>query len=368
VVASCADGVRSGHETDIDCGGDSCPPCFNGNTCAVSRDCYSASCSDGVCCNSPCDGTCVSCNQPGYNLGRCIPLPAESSDSLCVAESPASCGLSGLCDGFGNCAKYPPGRACTLLGACTSGHFATEGVCDGQGTCQPPQEVDCSPYMCGGFGCRDSCTIDADCVPPATCMTGSCVVASSGSGSGGTTAMTGNSDSLFSTDGFGMNTAWMGAVYTASWGTGNIAPRTPAVTFVGKQVCVSGTVPADPTNTGANGVLVGWNLSQARGRTTAAAWTPTGTTGVAITLSGTVTGAVVQIDEVTQKTSWCYPLTTTSPTMIPWTSFNTTCYNLSDPRSAAFSPITPIRDIAIIIGSRITATSFSFCWINAAPY
>jgi hypothetical protein len=195
---------------------------------------------------------------------------------------------------------------------------------------------------------------------------GSTIIVGTGTGSGGTAATTGGTDSLFSTAGYGMNTDWMGYVYTSQWGTATIAPLTPGTPLVGNQVCVNGSVPADPTNTGASGILVGWNLSQARTSTTPATWTPTGT-GVAITLSTMVTGARVQIEDATQKMTWCYNLTGPT-TMIPWAMFNTTCYNLADPKSAAFSPTTPIRDIAVEIPASSTTIPFNFCWINAARY
>jgi hypothetical protein len=45
----CSDGVVSGSETDVDCGGAACSPCANGQTCAVSADCSSGRCDAGMC-------------------------------------------------------------------------------------------------------------------------------------------------------------------------------------------------------------------------------------------------------------------------------------------------------------------------------
>ncbi|MEM9693356.1 MAG: hypothetical protein AAGA56_12480 [Myxococcota bacterium] len=45
--SSCGDGVRNGNETDVDCGGDTCPPCSNGLACEVGSDCISGRCDVG---------------------------------------------------------------------------------------------------------------------------------------------------------------------------------------------------------------------------------------------------------------------------------------------------------------------------------
>jgi hypothetical protein len=63
---TCADGVRNGTESDVDCGG-SCPRCADGKTCAGRADCLSARCDAGRCqtcaidadCGSDANGPCV---------------------------------------------------------------------------------------------------------------------------------------------------------------------------------------------------------------------------------------------------------------------------------------------------------------------
>lgn len=72
--ASCADGVRNGTETDIDCGG-SCRPCNNGKTCTLALDCSSGVCSGNTCLPPNCgdgiknsDETDIDC---GGSCGRC---------------------------------------------------------------------------------------------------------------------------------------------------------------------------------------------------------------------------------------------------------------------------------------------------------
>jgi hypothetical protein len=41
---SCHDFIRNGDETDIDCGGATCPACGDGQVCAVAQDCASGNC------------------------------------------------------------------------------------------------------------------------------------------------------------------------------------------------------------------------------------------------------------------------------------------------------------------------------------
>jgi hypothetical protein len=164
-----------------------------------------------------------------------------------------------------------------------------------------------------------------------------------------------------------MNTAWMGYVFTSKWGAATISPMTPTVPFPpGKQICATGSVPADLT--GANGALVGWNINQAKASTTEGSWTPTGT-GVSITLSGMTTGLRLQIEDgSTPAKQWC--VIVNSPTVkAPWTMFNTMCYG-GDPTAAAnaFNPATPIKKIEVVVPSGSVATNFNFCWIDATPY
>ena len=46
--ATCFDHVQDGTESGVDCGG-YCPPCAEGNTCRISRDCASGRCAQGIC-------------------------------------------------------------------------------------------------------------------------------------------------------------------------------------------------------------------------------------------------------------------------------------------------------------------------------
>lgn len=62
--ATCADNIKNGQETDIDCGGPACPPCANGKTCLQPGDCASGLCSGGTCVSClPFGGVCTTNGQ-----------------------------------------------------------------------------------------------------------------------------------------------------------------------------------------------------------------------------------------------------------------------------------------------------------------
>ena len=48
-IASCADGIKNGLETGIDCGGPYCPPCEVGLSCLYDSDCAQGTCMANIC-------------------------------------------------------------------------------------------------------------------------------------------------------------------------------------------------------------------------------------------------------------------------------------------------------------------------------
>jgi hypothetical protein len=48
-AASCTDGIKNQDETDVDCGGLTCPPCAEGLHCVKNSDCLKAKCTAGIC-------------------------------------------------------------------------------------------------------------------------------------------------------------------------------------------------------------------------------------------------------------------------------------------------------------------------------
>ncbi|HEX3695007.1 MAG TPA: PA14 domain-containing protein [Polyangia bacterium] len=145
-----------------------------GSACLRSTDCTSDNCVEGICCNSPCTGMCVTCAAPG-NLGRCQPAPVGSDPrNDCPDEGLLSCGRDGFCDGAGGCRRYPAGAICHQP-TCAGTSLTTAALCDGTGTCLIAAEQSCAPFLCGADQmCKSSCATDADCLAPNTCQAGTC--------------------------------------------------------------------------------------------------------------------------------------------------------------------------------------------------
>ncbi|MBN2160945.1 MAG: cadherin-like beta sandwich domain-containing protein [Spirochaetes bacterium] len=102
----CDDGVTNGNETDIDCGGGTCPDCAATLHCVTASDCISNVCSGGFC-QFP------TCSDSTHNN--------EGSHT----ESDVDCG--GSCVGEGK--PCSDGKICSSGTDCLSGH-CNEGICE----------------------------------------------------------------------------------------------------------------------------------------------------------------------------------------------------------------------------------------------
>ncbi|MDI1431852.1 hypothetical protein [Polyangium sorediatum] len=118
VTASSSSGATSSSSSGGAGGGE------NGQSCIEAPECLSGFCVDGVCCDTPCNGACVSCARP-TRLGTCTNLPLQEED-------PGSCTLTKACDGAGVC-KSKNGQTCTSNGECLS----DKCVGGAPKTCQP---------------------------------------------------------------------------------------------------------------------------------------------------------------------------------------------------------------------------------------
>ncbi|HEY3352169.1 MAG TPA: hypothetical protein VGQ83_02895 [Polyangia bacterium] len=159
-ASSCADGARSGTETDVDCGGGACPACANGKSCTAGTDCQSGLCASQVCAAPPsscADGvkngteTDVDCGGgcPPCGVGQFCHVAADCQGGRCqlglCAGPPSTCGdlvvdyaQGEQCDDGMQC---DDGTSCTLPAACA-------GI--GTGACLPR----------GGDGCSATCQIE----------------------------------------------------------------------------------------------------------------------------------------------------------------------------------------------------------------
>jgi len=94
---SCLDGVKSGEETDIDCGGE-CGPCATGLGCSSRADCEQGECLSELCQAPSCSDMLWNGDELAMDCGGscpACPIGSPCSDPI-ECEAPAEC-LGGLC-------------------------------------------------------------------------------------------------------------------------------------------------------------------------------------------------------------------------------------------------------------------------------
>lgn len=136
----------------------------NGKACTSAATCASGFCVDGVCCDTGCDGACVSCNQAG-RAGKCSPYLAGTDPQGECGKGTGVCkstcdGVSGCgfpstsvscdkcltCDGYGSCSFYD--YTCPIRGG-AGGSYPTGGA---GGYVYPTGGVGGYVYPTGGSG------------------------------------------------------------------------------------------------------------------------------------------------------------------------------------------------------------------------
>jgi Ca2+-binding RTX toxin-like protein len=131
---TCADGIRNGAETGLDCGGGTCEACLVGAFCAKDRDCaLGSSCRAGVC-QATCDGcAAAACDSAG--LCTACEAPAQLVDGRCVAPCPSGSIHGGLPAADGRCI-CTPGTYLSADGASCSDCTADCASCGPGGLCE----------------------------------------------------------------------------------------------------------------------------------------------------------------------------------------------------------------------------------------
>lgn len=92
---TCADLVKNGDETAVDCGG-SCEPCAKGPDCTVGTDCASGVCNAGACAPARCDDGVKNGSESDVDCGRgCLPCELHR---VCVDDDDCATGeCAGRC-------------------------------------------------------------------------------------------------------------------------------------------------------------------------------------------------------------------------------------------------------------------------------
>ena len=169
VPGSCGDLTLNGSETDVDCGGPMCSKCADDLDCNVAGDCQSNNCDAGACKAGTCLDMILNNTQLGETDVDCggTTCPACAFDKTCDVN--ADC-IGGVCTGD-KCAA-----TCTDT-AKNQDESDTDcgGVCD---DCVIGDDcntaADCESNFCGTGKCT-ACNADAQCAGAEYCSAGVCI-------------------------------------------------------------------------------------------------------------------------------------------------------------------------------------------------
>ena len=196
---TCTDGKKNGSETDIDCGGGTCPTCAKGKGCSNSTDCVSGVCAAGKCLEATCTDTvkngaetdvdCGGGTCPACAAGKGCAKAADCKSGVCNAGKclAASCtdtvknGVETDVDcGGGTCPACAMSKGCAKAADCKSGVCSagkcvaascTDGIKNGSET-----DTDCGGGSCSPCIAGKGCGGGADC-KSGVCTAGKCVSA-----------------------------------------------------------------------------------------------------------------------------------------------------------------------------------------------
>ena len=200
VTDTCFDGVASGDETDVDCGGSCAAGCGLDQSCNVNGDCASNDCRvDNTCSVDPCSDGAQNGDETGQDCGGSCPLDCAVGEGclgngdcisgfcntgtmLCVATHCEDAALSGDesdVDCGGSCSVCASGQDCNIPADCSTGACSVidgtcvdrcvDGVTNGSET-----DIDCGG-MIGAGGCFVRCTPGQACDTYEDCDGGDCV-------------------------------------------------------------------------------------------------------------------------------------------------------------------------------------------------
>lgn len=144
----------------------------NGKPCATLLECASGNCTDGVCCNSSCDGQCEACNLQNQ-VGTCSFVVGEPVAPRPPCDGTPPC--QGACAGGSDFCAYPGASVSCAPASCTGDVATPAAGCDNAGQCASAASSPCNPYACDATSgaCKTVCVSDNDCSQGAVCDTGS---------------------------------------------------------------------------------------------------------------------------------------------------------------------------------------------------
>jgi hypothetical protein len=210
------------------------------------------------------------------------------------------------------------------------------------------------------------CNADDDPLPTATGGGGATPPLAGGNNTGGAGGATAGSLDVRE-GGYLVAPPWQGYAWTASSATGStITPPNYSDLVAATRLCASGSVAAmaDYSGTG----MIGVNLNQAQDGTDppVQTWTPTSIASGGVTVNVHNAGGStirVQIQAPGGATDgtkrWCAPVTAFDQAVtIPWSDFNTMCWNN---QGAAYAGEALESVIIIVPGGNQAVVAFDFC-------
>ncbi len=142
----CANFIKDGSETDVDCGGPMCAPCIFGRNCAHGSDCESSVCLNNECQPPTCDDQIKNGSEVDTDCGgEAVP---DAGPHIC-----APCGDGAKCTGDLDCKS----QICLRSGTCGP-NLCDDKVKDNQET-----DVDCGGKVCPRCPAGKMCLRAEDC-------------------------------------------------------------------------------------------------------------------------------------------------------------------------------------------------------------
>lgn len=195
-------------------------------------------------------------------------------------------------------------------------------------------------------------------------------------GAGGTGAPAGGGNLTF-TAGYVTSGTFHGYAYTFTGPmSGSKATISPMDFMAATQFCAMGTIQADTTYASVAGM--GFNVNQMMATTaTSPEIGMAAATGTGLVVNvGSVTGLTLaagagsQLRVQIQGTAdYCAPVAASGVNMIPWSMFNTKCWNTAETGAMAFTAGSMIKSVALVVPSGATVVGpFNFCLLEARPY
>jgi hypothetical protein len=192
--ASCTDKMKDNTETDVDCGGGSCPPCAVDKTCNASSDCATGACNTTTkkCVKDHCSDGALDADETGLDCGGTLCAPCTTG----LGCKKASDCASGFCDGSVCVDSHCKDKSkdadetdvdcggadcggCALGGPCKVGTDCASGFCDGSvcvdSHCKDKAtDVNETDVDCGGADCGATCVVSQTCAVNGDCASDAC--------------------------------------------------------------------------------------------------------------------------------------------------------------------------------------------------